>query len=62
VIITGHTVTAEQIERTVERMTDSADRAFMGSRITQAEYDARMKYINDWAERAYSRITVTAHD
>lgn len=48
-------MTAEQIERKVARMVDSADAAFMNRRSTQAEYDARMKEINKWADTEYSR-------
>jgi tellurite resistance protein len=42
-------VTEDQVERAVERMTDSVDRQFMAGHMTPAEYDARIKEIDRWA-------------
>lgn len=46
-------MTEEQLERAVERKVNSLDARFMNSKMTQAEYDAEMKEINDWAEKEY---------
>jgi len=48
-------MTEEQIEGSVELKTDSADRALMNGRMTQAEYDAHMKELNRWADDQYAR-------
>lgn len=44
-----------RIECAVERMTDRADSAYMAGRLTEDEYRAEMKRINDWAESEYSK-------
>lgn len=50
-------MTEEQIERMVEIRTDAADRALMNGTLTQAEYDARMKELNRWADDQYARTS-----
>jgi hypothetical protein len=47
-------MTEEQIERSVERRVDSADRALMNGHLSQAEYDAHMADINRWADAQYA--------
>lgn len=48
-------MTEDQVERTVERKVNSLDNRFMrsGSTMTQEEYNAEMKAINNWAEKEY---------
>lgn len=48
-------LTADQIERRVERETDKIDAAFMAGRLSQAEYDTEMKSLSEWADREYAR-------
>jgi hypothetical protein len=43
-------MTEDQIERMVEKMVDRADALFMSGRLTQAQYDARMAEIAQWAD------------
>lgn len=47
-------LTAEQIERKVERAFDSLDARLMNGSLTQAEYDREAKEINKWAEKQYA--------
>jgi hypothetical protein len=47
-------MTEEQIERAVERATDRLDARLMNGTLTQAEYDAAIKELSDWADKAYS--------
>lgn len=47
--------TEHRIECAVERMTDRADAAYMAGRMTEEEYRAEMKRINDWAESEYDK-------
>lgn len=49
-----------EIERVVERKTDSADRAFMNGHITRAQYDATMREITAWADAEYAMKRRTA--
>jgi hypothetical protein len=46
-------MTIEQIERAVERMTNATDNLFMARRLTQTQYDRRLKAINRWADKHY---------
>lgn len=46
-------LTEDQIERHVERMIDRLDVRFVRGALTQAEYDLRMRAIDDWAQREY---------
>lgn len=46
-------MTADQIERQVERMMDHLDHRFMHSAMTQEEYSAEVKKLNQWAEHQY---------
>ena len=43
----------EQIERMVEGRVNRLDALFMAKGITQAEYDAEQRDIQEWAERRY---------
>ena len=43
-------MTEEQVERIVERITDSVDRAFMRGDFGQEAYDKTMRELNEWAE------------
>lgn len=52
-------MTEEQIERHVEDRTNRADNALMLNRITQAEYDERMKHLSRWAEQEYARLAAS---
>ena len=42
-------ITEDGIERTVERLVDRADKAFMAGKTTQAQYDRWSKRLNEWA-------------
>lgn len=46
-------MTEDQIERAVERNMDGYDRALMAGRLTQAEYDAKVKALSAWADQQY---------
>lgn len=48
-------MTEHEIELKVERMVDRLDARFMRGDMTQAEYDAKMREINQWAEEEYAR-------
>jgi hypothetical protein len=43
-------MTEEQIERRVESMVDHLDRLLLSGQMTQGEYDAAMRSLNQWAE------------
>jgi hypothetical protein len=43
-------MTEEQIERRVEKMTDSLDRQLMAGALSQKDYDAAMKELAAWAD------------
>ncbi len=47
-------MTEDQIERTVERWTDSIDKRFMAGAMSQAEYDAELLEVTRWAQTQYS--------
>lgn len=47
-------ISADQIERIAERATDHADALFMAGKVSQADYDRRMKQINAYAESLYA--------
>lgn len=49
-------MTEDQIEIIVERKTDALDSALMAGRITQSEYDSRMKELSQWADRQYEAM------
>jgi hypothetical protein len=51
-------MTADQIERRVERRMDLLDRHFLAGRLTQAEYDSEVKALNKWAEKQYELIPI----
>jgi hypothetical protein len=44
-------MTEEQIERRVERMVDHLDRLLLSGQMTQGDYDAAMRSLDQWAER-----------
>ena len=44
-------MTEDQIERRVEKMTDSLDRQFMAGAISQKDYDSAMRELAQWADR-----------
>jgi len=48
-------LTEEQIERRVERITDSLDRQLMNNSLTQEEYDAEIKHLDQWANEQYDK-------
>jgi hypothetical protein len=43
-------LTEEQIEAAVERCVDYLDRVFMKGLMSQKDYDANMRELNEWAE------------
>lgn len=49
-------LTAEQIERKVERATDRIDARFMNGALTQEQYDAEMKALDKWADDQYAKL------
>lgn len=50
-------MTEDQIERQVERMTDSVDRRYMTSDMTADEYAAELRRIDAWARDALAKRT-----
>ena len=44
-------MTEAQIERRVERMVDHLDRLLMSGQMTQSDYDAAIRSLDQWAER-----------
>lgn len=46
----------EEIERSVESKMNALDRKFMNTAMTQAEYDAEVRKINEWAENEYRTL------
>ena len=50
-------MTADQIERQVERMMDHLDHRFMNSAMTQEEYSAETRKLNQWADRQYDSLS-----
>lgn len=52
-------MTEEQIERAVERKFNTLDARFLGTAMTQAEYDAETTAINIWAEQERLRSSAT---
>jgi RNA-splicing ligase RtcB len=46
-------MTADEIERKVEKMTDALDRQLMSGTLSQKEYDIAMRELAQWAERQY---------
>lgn len=49
-------VTEDRIERTVERLTDCADRALMDGKATQEQYDRWNVALNNWTREYYSAV------
>lgn len=49
-------VTEDRIERTVERLTDCADRALMDGKATQEQYDRWNVALNNWTREYYSAL------
>lgn len=49
-------MTADQIERIVEWKIDAINSAFLARKMTQAEYDCRMKEVHKWADRQYEAM------
>lgn len=49
-------MTEEQIEGRVEKIVDHLDRLFMAGQLTQRQYDAEMKAVNQWAENKLSKL------
>lgn len=47
------TLTEDQIERRIERMTDALDRRFMAGLLTQQEYDSNMADLRKWEDGQY---------
>lgn len=48
-------LTEDQIERVVEKRTDTMDSEFMDGRMTREDYDANCKALSAWADREYAR-------
>lgn len=50
-------MTSDQIERKVERLIDALDARFMSDNntMTQEQYNAKVKEIDDWATMEYRR-------
>ena len=46
-------MTENQIELRVERAMDSLDRVFLAGKVTQAEYDSRVRELSRWADSQY---------
>jgi uncharacterized membrane protein len=46
-------LTEEQIESRVERMTDNIDRRFMSGQLTQDNYNKEMAELQRWADRQF---------
>ena len=49
-------LTEFEIEYRVEKQTDALDHAFMNNILSQAEYDAAMKSLNQWADTQFDLI------
>jgi hypothetical protein len=47
----------EKIERQVESKMDSLDRQLMSGRLSQREYDQKVKDLNKWAEQQYELLS-----
>ena len=52
-------MTEDQIERCVESRMDSFDHMFMSGRLSQAEYDAKVKELDAWSRQA-AKVSQTA--
>jgi hypothetical protein len=46
-------MTADEIERRVEKMTDALDRQLMNNVLSQKDYDIAMAELSEWADRQY---------
>lgn len=51
-------MTEDQIECTVENRVDEIDWRFMNTAMSQADYDAAMRRIHDWAENQYRKPAI----
>tara|TARA_R110000868_G_scaffold13885_5_gene64545 strand:- start:12947 stop:13117 length:171 start_codon:yes stop_codon:yes gene_type:complete len=51
----GQTMTEDQIERQVERMTDAIDRRYMAHDLTAEQYAAECRRIDAWARDALAK-------
>jgi hypothetical protein len=51
-------MTEQQIENRVEGAMNNLDRVFMAGKVTQSEYDARVRELNAWAERQYRAMPI----
>lgn len=54
--IVTHGLTEDQIERRVSSTIDRIDARFMSGKLTQEEYDDRMRDIHRWAEAQYEAM------
>lgn len=52
-------ITVERVERVVEHLVDRADAAFMDEtkNVTQAQYDAWNKALNNWANQQFAKAS-----
>ena len=46
-------ISDEQFERMIEKRVDSADALLMAGKVSQEDYDARMRQINTWSDDTY---------
>ena len=51
-------ITAERIERQVERLTDIADRRYLAGKATTEQYDRWTKALSGWADKYYAQVRV----
>lgn len=56
----GNSLTEDRIERTVERLVDKADAAFIAGKATQAQYDRWNVALNAWIRAIYETHKVAA--
>jgi hypothetical protein len=47
-------MTEDQIERKIQRFVDHLDWVFMHQSMSQADYDANLRAIHEWAEARYA--------
>lgn len=46
-------ITEDSFERMIEKRIDAADALLMAGKVSQADYDARMRQISTWADDMY---------
>lgn len=51
-------MTEDQIERKVEVMMDRLDKQYMNGSITEGEYQAEIKSINEWATEEIRKASI----